>query len=102
VSEPRLPEVWQTEWCPHSQKVREALTELGVAFVARQVPADQEDRDELERELGTREIPAVRLADGTTLTGDDHEIIAALRSRFAEPAGAEEHREKAREKADAG
>lgn len=94
-----LPEVWQTEWCPHSARVRETLTELGVEFVARQVPAEREDRAEMDDVVGTREIPAVRLPDGTTLTGDTDAIIDSLRSRYPEPAGAEEHREKAEEKA---
>jgi glutathione S-transferase len=102
MAESGLPDVWQAEWCPHSRKVRSALTELGIAFVARQVPADPDDRDDLEREVGSREIPVVRLADGTVLDGDDHEIVAALRERFDEPPGAEQHREKAREKSDAG
>ena len=93
----RIPEVWQTEWCPHSQRVREALTELGVEFVARQVAAEREDRDEMEDAVGTREIPAVRLPDGTALTGDTDAIIEKLRSRYPEPAGAGEHRDKAAE-----
>ncbi len=58
-----LPEVSQPEWCPRSHQVRQALTELGVSFVARQVPADPDERGEMERAVGTREIPAVRLAD---------------------------------------
>ena len=31
--------LYQAEWCPYSSYVREQLTERGVAFVARQVPA---------------------------------------------------------------
>jgi glutaredoxin len=30
-------ELWQTEWCPASRRVRERLTELGVDYVTRQV-----------------------------------------------------------------
>ena len=42
-------ELYQAEWCPHSHKVRQRMTELGLDFVARQVAADKEDRpDELE------------------------------------------------------
>jgi glutathione S-transferase len=94
-----MPEVWQAEWCPHSREVREALTELGVEFVARQVPAEKDKRDELEAAVGNREIPAVKLPDGTVLAGDSEDIVAALRSRYPEPAGADDHREKAAEKA---
>lgn len=92
-----MPEVWQAEWCPHSSEVRSALTELGVSFVARQVAAERDDRDAMESEVGSREIPVVRLADGTVLDGDSHEIAAALRERYEEPPGAEQHRQKARE-----
>ncbi len=88
-------EVWQAEWCPHSATVRQRLTELDIAFVARQVPAEREGRDAMEDELGTRKIPVVRLDDGSVLDGDDHEIIAALGERFPEPAGAEAHRAQA-------
>ncbi len=95
-----MPEVWQAEWCPHSHKVREALTELAVSFVARQVPADPDDRDAMQQAVGSREIPVVRLPDGTLLDGDADDIVAALRQRYEEPAGAAAHREKAADKAD--
>ena len=93
-----MPELWQAEWCPHSHDVRALLTELAVSYVARQVAADPGDRDEMQREVGSREIPVVRLPDGTLLDGDAEEIVAALRERYAEPAGAAAHRRKAAEK----
>jgi len=37
-------ELYQAEWCPHSHRVRQRLTELGLDFVARQVPVDQAER----------------------------------------------------------
>ena len=92
-------ELWQAEWCPHSHDVRQVLTELGVAFVARQVAAESEDRDAMQQAVGSREIPVVRLPDGTLLDGDSDEIVAALRGRYAEPAGAAAHRGKAAEHA---
>ena len=44
-------EPWQTEWCPASHRVRQRLTELGLAYVVRQVPVEREARplDELEK-----------------------------------------------------
>jgi len=93
-----MPEVWQAEWCPHSHDVRQALTELDVSYVVRQVPAEPDERDEMARVVGSREIPVVRLADGTVLDGESEEIVAALRERYPEPAGAEAHREKLAEK----
>jgi glutaredoxin len=94
-----MPEVWQAEWCPHSRDVRAALTELAVPFVARQVPADADDRDEMRQAVGSREIPVVRLPDGTLLDGDADDIVAALRQRYLEPAAAAAHRRKAAQKA---
>ena len=34
-------ELYQTEWCPASRRVRRAVTELGVDYVIRQVPVEQ-------------------------------------------------------------
>jgi glutaredoxin len=94
-----MPDLWQAEWCPHSHEVRAVLTELAVPFVARQVPADPDDRDEMQQAVGSREIPVVRLPDDTLLDGDADDIVAALRQRYPEPAGAAAHRQKAAEKA---
>ncbi len=88
-------DLWQAEWCPHSAKVRERLTELGLTFVARQVEADPDDRDAMEEAVGSRVIPVLVLDDGTVLDGDDDEIVAALDERFDEPPGAAEHKAKA-------
>jgi glutaredoxin 3 len=89
-------ELYQAEWCPYSSRVRQRFTELGVSFVARQVPADPADREEMRRMTGTDEIPALLLDDGTAVTGDADEIIAYLEERFSERADAEAHREQAR------
>ena len=94
-----MPEVWQAEWCPHSHEVRAVLTELAIAFVARPVPADPDERDEMQEAVGSREIPVVALPDGTLLDGDSDEIVAALRERYPEPPGAAATRRKAAEEA---
>jgi len=41
-------ELWQTEWCPASHRVRQRLTELGLTFTVHQVPAEPDERSELE------------------------------------------------------
>lgn len=87
-------ELYQAEWCPHSHRVRQRLTELGLDFVAHQVPVDQSERIELERATGRRSIPTLVLDDGSVLGGDD-EILAAFDGRFGEPEDATRHREKA-------
>jgi glutathione S-transferase len=88
-------ELYQAEWCPHSHKVRERLTELGLDFTAKQVAADPDERDELDRLAGTTEIPVLVTGDGDVLTGED-DILDYL-DGFPERADAEEHRAKARE-----
>jgi glutathione S-transferase len=87
-------ELYQAEWCPYSSRVRQRLTELGVAFVARQVPAEQADRDELRRRTGSDEIPAL-VDDGEVIVGDADELIAYLDRTHSEPSGAAEHRRQA-------
>ncbi len=37
-------ELWQTEWCPASHRVREHLTVLGVDHLTRQVPVEKDAR----------------------------------------------------------
>ena len=88
--------LYQAEWCPHSHRVRQRLTELGVDFVARQVPVDPSERTELEHATGRRSIPTMVLDDGSIVSGDD-EIIATLDRRFTEPPEAARHRAKALE-----
>jgi glutathione S-transferase len=82
-------ELFQAEWCPHSHKVRQRLTELGVDFVARQVAADKDDRPE------EMEIPRLVADDGTVLTGEE-EILPWLDAHFEERPDAQRHRAKAR------
>ena len=89
-------ELYQAEWCPHSSKVRERMTELGLSYVARQVPAERADREELRRKSGTDEIPTLLLEDGTAISDDDH-IIAWLEEHHSERADAERHQERAEE-----
>ena len=88
-------ELYQAEWCPHSHRVRQRLTELGVEYQARQVPADPDERNELRRVAGTTAIPVLVLEDGMPVCGDD-QILEYL-DRFPERYDAEAHRRKARE-----
>lgn len=88
----------QAEWCPHSHRVRQRLTELGLDFVARQVSPDVAERDGLEEATGEREIPVLVFPDGEVVAGDD-EILTALNARFSENRDAAAHRRKAAEHA---
>jgi glutaredoxin len=89
-------ELYQAEWCPHSSRVRQRFTELGVSFVARPVPAEPADREEMRRKTGTDEIPALLLEDGTAVTGGVDALIAHLDANFSERADVAEHRARAR------
>jgi glutathione S-transferase len=86
-------ELWQTEWCPASHRVRQRLTELGLTYVVRQVPVDREDRDELVAATAQQSIPAL-VADAEAITGEDA-IVTYLNTRFAEPPEAANQRAKA-------
>jgi glutathione S-transferase len=87
-------ELYQAEWCPYSSRVRQRLTELGVSFVARQVPAESADREELRRKTGSDEIPAL-IDDDEVVVGDADALIAYLDRTYSERADAEEHRRQA-------
>jgi len=89
-------ELYQEEWCPHSHRVRQRLTELGLDFVAHPVPVDPAERSGMERATARRSIPTLVLDDGSIVGGDD-EILAVLDRRFTETLEAEGHRAKAAE-----
>ena len=86
-------ELWQTEWCPASHRVRQRLTELGLAYIVRQVPVAREDRAELVSSTGHESIP-VLVAYGETIAGEDA-IVSYLNTKFAEPPEGEQQRVKA-------
>jgi len=87
-------ELYQAEWCPHSHKIRQRLTELGIGFLVRQVEADPGEREELERVAGTNGIPVLVGDDGSIHCGED-DILEFL-GQFQERPDADAHREKAR------
>ncbi len=89
-----LLELYQTEWCPASRRVRQRLTELDVSYVCRQVPVERADRIELLMRTDTDSIPTLVCEDGAARVGEE-EIVAYLDARFPEPTGAEAHRSKA-------
>jgi glutaredoxin len=86
-------ELYQAEWCPHSHRVRQRLTELGLEFTARQVPADPDEREAMRSRVGRSEIPVLVPDGGEPVCGED-DILAFL-SRYPERPDAGEHRAKA-------
>jgi glutathione S-transferase len=87
-------ELYQTEWCPASRRVRERLTELGLDYVVHQVPVEREARTALLAATDAAGIPALLLEDGGAAVGEEA-IAVYLDERFDEPAEAEAHRLKA-------
>ena len=86
--------LYQAEWCPYSHRVRQRLTELGLDFVARQVPADPERRDAMRSAVGADSIPV--LVDGDRVLHGDEDIRAHLDRTYPEPPDAGRHRARAR------
>ena len=87
-------ELWQTEWCPASRRVRQRLTELGIDYLIRQVPVEKEQRHALRRATGAETIPALVFDNGEIVLGEDA-ILRLLSDTLPEPAQAEAHRQKA-------
>src|SRR6266487_6738714 len=87
-------ELFQTEWCPASSRVRQRLTELGLDYLNRHVPVEREARTALRQATGSDTIPALRLENGSGVVGEKN-ILVYLSERFAEPLEAEAHQQKA-------
>jgi glutathione S-transferase len=83
-------ELWQTEWCPASRRVRQRLTELGIDYLARQVPAEKADRVLLHGRTGSETIPVLVAPSGEILAGVDV-ILAHLDHHEPVPAEASVH-----------
>jgi glutathione S-transferase len=94
MSSPNL-ELWQTEWCPASHRVRQRLTELGLAYTLRQVPVEPGERTELEQATGQQSIPV--LVVGAEIVGGEDPIRSYLDEHFTEPPDALTQRAKAAE-----
>jgi glutathione S-transferase len=87
-------ELWQTEWCPASRRVRQRLTELGIDYLIRQVPVEKDERVLVRRRTGTQTIPVLVAAGERPLVGEEA-ILAHLDSHEPVTAEARAHRLKA-------
>ena len=85
--------LYQAEWCPYSHRVRERLTELGVDFVAKQVAAQPEDRDDRRAATGSDSIPVLVTDDGEVID-DWSTILGWLDATYEERPDARIHRAK--------
>jgi glutaredoxin 3 len=87
-------ELFQTEWCPGSRRIRQRLTELGLDYVNHQVPVEREQRTLLLELTGSATVPTLLLEDGSALVGEN-EILAHLEHHYDESEQAQAHRAKA-------
>jgi glutathione S-transferase len=87
-------ELWQTEWCPASRRVRQRLTELGIDYITRQVAVDKDKRALLRERTGTETIPVLVVTREEPLIGEA-DILAYLQTHEPVPAEAHAHRLKA-------
>jgi glutathione S-transferase len=87
-------ELWQTEWCPASRRVRQRLTELGIDYLIRQVPVEKEQRRALRHATGSDTIPALVFDSGEIAVGEDS-ILRLFEAAACEPEQVEAHRQKA-------
>jgi len=87
-------ELFQTEWCPSSRRVRQRLTELGLDFCVRQVPVEPSQRTQLLAETGVTSIPVLRDDGDPVVVGEDA-ILTYLDWQYREPADGEAHRARA-------
>jgi glutathione S-transferase len=87
-------ELWQTEWCPASRRVRQRLTELGIDYWIRQVPVERAERHALRTATGADTVPALAPDDGPAVVGEE-QILRWLDRGPPETTEAEAHRIKA-------
>jgi glutathione S-transferase len=92
MSRPTL-ELWQTEWCPASRRVRQRLTELGLTYLVNQVPVERDERTKLAGVTGQLSIPV--LVDGGDIVEGEQAILDYLDGHFTEPPDAQQHHAKA-------
>ena len=92
MSSPTL-ELWQTEWCPGSNRVRQPHTELGLTYLVHQVPVEPDSRTELDAATGRRSIPVLVLG-GEVIDGE-RAILDYLDHHISEPPDAVQQRSKA-------
>jgi glutathione S-transferase len=87
-------ELWQTEWCLASRRVRQRMTELGIDYLTRQVPVDKDERVLLRERTGTDTIPVLAIPEEEPIIGEEA-IFAYLHSHEPVPPEARAHRIKA-------
>jgi len=81
--------LYQSEWCPACHRVRQALTELGLTYMAVNVAASRDERADVIAISGQDTVPV--LQDGDKVFTDTGEMIEYLEATYPIPADAEDH-----------
>lgn len=71
--------LYQREGCPYCHKVREKLTDLGLSYLAVNVPQEREQRAEVFEVSGQYLIPV--FVDGDQVVTDSERIIEYLEAK---------------------
>jgi glutathione S-transferase len=80
--------LYQLEWCPSCHGVRQVMTELGLAYMAVNVPYRREDRAQVVTVSGQEGVPV--LQDGDRVLADAAVIAEYLRATYPRPDDAAE------------
>lgn len=79
-------ELYQFEQCPHSQKVRQRLSDWAIDYILRNVPKDLEKRTQLMKVSGQAKVPTLVDSDRErVLAGDENEILSYLIEMYKPP-----------------
>jgi len=68
--------VYSTQTCPWCKKVKDYLTEKGIAFEDKDVAADQEAAQEMIKKSGQMGVPVIDV-EGTVIIGFDQQALDA-------------------------
>ena len=79
-------ELYQFEECPHSQRVRQRLSDWAIDYILRNVPKDLEKRTQLMKVSGQAKVPTLVDSDRERiLAGDENEILSYLIEVYKPP-----------------
>lgn len=79
-------ELYQFEECPHSQKVRQQLSDWGIDYILRNVPREVEKRTQLMNRSGQAKVPTLVDSDrDQILAGDEEKILSYLNAFYKPP-----------------
>jgi glutaredoxin len=79
-------ELYQFEGCPHSQKVRQQLSDWGIDYILRNVPQDLGKRTQLMKVSGQATVPTLVDSDREQIfAGDEEKILSHLNAFYKPP-----------------